>query len=147
MSGHVARHGPGEPVGADLFEHSAVDLVFFFFQAEDGIRDGRVNGVQTCALPIYKLSGGFTWEKQNNTSNPSAWPGGFSGRADREPSVFTSSLVSTLSSSVVNEIRWGLRHNISGNTQPCDLDELRDKVYAYEPNVNGFPVLDRPVTF
>src|SRR5690348_17975589 len=27
--------------------------VFFFFQAEDGIRDGRVTGVQTCALPIY----------------------------------------------------------------------------------------------
>src|SRR6266487_5213230 len=25
---------------------------FFFFQAEDGIRDGRVTGVQTCALPI-----------------------------------------------------------------------------------------------
>src|SRR6266487_4694610 len=25
----------------------------FFFQAEDGIRDGRVTGVQTCALPIW----------------------------------------------------------------------------------------------
>src|SRR5439155_3469544 len=28
---------------------------FFFFQAEDGIRDGHVTGVQTCALPIYNL--------------------------------------------------------------------------------------------
>src|SRR5438876_4095891 len=28
-------------------------VCFFFFQAEDGIRDGRVTGVQTCALPIY----------------------------------------------------------------------------------------------
>src|SRR5256885_8036161 len=27
--------------------------VFFFFQAEDGIRDYKVTGVQTCALPIY----------------------------------------------------------------------------------------------
>src|SRR5438046_5304066 len=26
--------------------------VFFFFQAEDGIRDWSVTGVQTCALPI-----------------------------------------------------------------------------------------------
>src|SRR5438105_438066 len=26
---------------------------FFFFQAEDGIRDPLVTGVQTCALPIY----------------------------------------------------------------------------------------------
>src|SRR2546426_2969297 len=30
----------------------AVLLVFFFFQAEDGIRDYKVTGVQTCALPI-----------------------------------------------------------------------------------------------
>src|SRR5690348_17590399 len=27
----------------------------FFFQAEDGIRDGRVTGVQTCALPIFSF--------------------------------------------------------------------------------------------
>src|SRR5256885_14934565 len=27
---------------------------FFFFQAEDGIRDYKVTGVQTCALPIYQ---------------------------------------------------------------------------------------------
>src|SRR2546429_9672652 len=30
-------------------------LVFFFFQAEDGIRDVAVTGVQTCALPISSL--------------------------------------------------------------------------------------------
>src|SRR2546430_6196716 len=30
---------------------------FFFFQAEDGIRDLTVTGVQTCALPIYRMSG------------------------------------------------------------------------------------------
>src|SRR5207253_3498727 len=29
-------------------------LDFFFFQAEDGIRDGHVTGVQTCALPISR---------------------------------------------------------------------------------------------
>src|SRR6266581_4506424 len=29
------------------------EFVCFFFQAEDGIRDGRVTGVQTCALPIW----------------------------------------------------------------------------------------------
>src|SRR5438876_12450005 len=31
--------------------------MFFFFQAEDGIRDGRVTGVQTCALPIVTPGG------------------------------------------------------------------------------------------
>src|SRR6266511_5495844 len=29
-------------------------ICFFFFQAEDGIRDFHVTGVQTCALPIYR---------------------------------------------------------------------------------------------
>src|ERR1039457_7445351 len=28
-------------------------FLFVFFQAEDGIRDYKVTGVQTCALPIY----------------------------------------------------------------------------------------------
>ena len=30
-----------------------MSVVFFFFQAEDGIRDHCVTGVQTCALPIW----------------------------------------------------------------------------------------------
>src|SRR6266508_3595390 len=38
------------PVGASLG-------LFFFFQAEDGIRDGHVTGVQTCALPILDAVG------------------------------------------------------------------------------------------
>src|SRR6185369_12404560 len=37
-------------------------LNFFFFQAEDGIRDSSVTGVQTCALPISPTAGPpITW--------------------------------------------------------------------------------------
>src|SRR5205807_5853668 len=32
-------------------------IFFFFFQAEDGIRDYKVTGVQTCALPILAAMG------------------------------------------------------------------------------------------
>src|SRR5207244_6718399 len=32
-------------------------FLFFFFQAEDGIRDDLVTGVQTCALPIFTSVG------------------------------------------------------------------------------------------
>src|SRR5690606_40852556 len=37
----------------------------FFFQAEDGIRDFHVTGVQTCALPIFcqKSCSGMIWTK------------------------------------------------------------------------------------
>src|SRR2546426_11291010 len=33
---------------------SYISCYFFFFQAEDGIRDYKVTGVQTCALPILE---------------------------------------------------------------------------------------------
>src|SRR5207248_7480352 len=33
---------------------------FFFFQAEDGIRDRTVTGVQTCALPIWRTVMGLS---------------------------------------------------------------------------------------
>src|SRR2546425_137119 len=35
--------------------NARIIIFFFFFQAEDGIRDKLVTGVQTCALPILAL--------------------------------------------------------------------------------------------
>src|SRR5699024_11957759 len=43
---------------------------FFFFQAEDGIRDRNVTGVQTCALPIF--SGLVPGAKGNPVAAPSS---------------------------------------------------------------------------
>src|SRR5258706_10815959 len=46
----------------DGYESGDLDVVavegfgFFFFQAEDGIRDWSVTGVQTCALPICRTA-------------------------------------------------------------------------------------------
>src|SRR2546422_2223635 len=37
---------------AKKYQNQGVSLSVFFFQAEDGIRDVAVTGVQTCALPI-----------------------------------------------------------------------------------------------
>src|SRR5260221_10416578 len=51
---HVVR-GDRTVVNAptSLRATAEIALLFFFFQAEDGIRDHCVTGVQTCALPIY----------------------------------------------------------------------------------------------
>src|SRR5256885_8495446 len=38
----------------DVISQSDNYLFFFFFQAEDGIRDYKVTGIQTCALPIFE---------------------------------------------------------------------------------------------
>src|SRR5260221_10015012 len=48
----------------DMIVRLALLLIFFFFQAEDGIRYHCVTGVQTCALPIY-----------NRAPRPSRTPG------------------------------------------------------------------------
>src|SRR5688572_32122137 len=55
---------------------------FFFFQAEDGIRDLTVTGVQTCALPIFlppdRVDSGLTMlqgEFLKNVANVAVFPG------------------------------------------------------------------------
>src|SRR5699024_11629502 len=40
---------------SDMTSLALCSLYFFFFQAEDGIRDRNVTGVQTCALPISAM--------------------------------------------------------------------------------------------
>src|SRR5256886_2973177 len=45
----------GIQYGANSRRGSICSLTVFFFQAEDGIRDLTVTGVQTCALPICAL--------------------------------------------------------------------------------------------
>src|SRR2546426_4928240 len=48
--------------------------VLFFFQAEDGIRDYKVTGVQTCALPIFSVQRPFRFRTPTTRSRPSAAP-------------------------------------------------------------------------
>src|SRR5246500_5845529 len=55
------------PVGALAFGH-------FFFQAEDGIRDLTVTGVQTCALPISPTCGCGAGSKVGGNAVRFVWP-------------------------------------------------------------------------
>src|SRR2546422_2440033 len=49
-------------------------VFFFFFQAEDGIRDVAVTGVQTCALPIYPGKNTCrTWPRSCSLAKVSAY--------------------------------------------------------------------------
>src|SRR5207253_3312513 len=49
--------------------------IYFFFQAEDGIRAGHVTGVQTCALPISSLSRSETILSKSDGVTISSSPG------------------------------------------------------------------------
>src|SRR2546422_6447177 len=66
--------------------------VVFFFQAEDGIRDVAVTGVQTCALPISKQPSGTACTPETNpctldqcdgSTNTCAHPAGNAGTVCR----------------------------------------------------------------
>src|SRR5690606_41139516 len=57
----------------------------FFLQAEDGIRDFHVTGVQTCALPIYQATSARSGREQSRTvvrsrpEKPANFPAGSRG--------------------------------------------------------------------
>src|SRR2546430_11333086 len=50
------------------------NVVFFFFQAEDGIRDLTVTGVQTCALPILENHLVFDRATHSSSASPRQAP-------------------------------------------------------------------------
>src|SRR5690625_7277854 len=65
---------------AGMIQHMMIRI--FCFQAEDGIRDGHVTGVQTCALPIWivRTTGGWiprwsvqSWFNPGGRATPDAW--------------------------------------------------------------------------
>src|SRR2546426_110633 len=63
-------------VGLQESSH-ALRVHAFFFQAEDGIRDYKVTGVQTCALPIWIVYGNCSYGGSSAWSARSAsapWP-------------------------------------------------------------------------
>src|SRR6266542_3711852 len=59
--------------GCYFFVLKYLDLFFFFFQAEDGIRDATVTGVQTCALPISRWPGSRVGGRGTGARRAPAW--------------------------------------------------------------------------
>src|SRR2546430_4481801 len=59
--------------------------IFFFFQAEDGIRDLTVTGVQTCALPIFARTAGGCERGGRDRARPGARRRRARGVAARDP--------------------------------------------------------------
>src|SRR5207244_10101700 len=57
-------------------------FIYFFFKAEDGIRDDLVTGVQTCALPICRIVSEFPNPTNNNVV---AYRGRYRWERDFEP--------------------------------------------------------------
>src|SRR5690606_22339772 len=111
-------------------------FVFFFFQAEDGIRDFHVTGVQTCALPIWKTGTSYgkrdAWSiGYNKKYTVGVWVGNFSGTG--VPELSGANIATPLLFDIFNTIDYNA--SSSWFTPPSGL-ELR-KVCAHTGDVPG----------
>src|SRR2546426_10169346 len=108
------------------FAHS-----FFFFQAEDGIRDYKVTGVQTCALPILFL---IVMQRLLCTI-------GFTGKTAEQ---FFDLLLGAGVEQVI-DIRQNRLGQLSGFAKHPDLSFFLQKIgkiaYAHEPQLAPPPEL------
>src|SRR6266516_6778376 len=126
---------------------------FFFFQAEDGIRDRTVTGVQTCALPILPTS---LPSVSRTTTRPPGWLA--SRRAERSTASHsavpefapTASVRSALSESIVEvengpccESRWP---KVTSAILSEDGFVATKAVAAAAASASGLPAIERDVS-
>src|SRR5256885_6592772 len=97
---------------------------FFFFQAEDGIRDYKVTGVQTCALPISATSTtpGASSRTPSSSTTPIRCSGtGFSTAACATTARAPPTSTATCSRGPTTRTSWRSEEHTSELQSPCNL--------------------------
>ena len=92
----------------------------------------------------HKFSVNYTYERFTASGQRGAYPGKddeWYSETTRKPQVITSSFVSTLTPTIVNDIRFGMRRAWSRSPYPYDEESTKDEVLGFLPNVNSYPVL------
>src|SRR5215510_7475027 len=95
----------------------------------------------------HKLAVNWSYEKDSVDNNGPDWPTGFWGSVYRWPQVWTSSFTSTLSATMVNEARWGLRRNKAQSYEAMDDPRTGKAAREFYPKINGLPVFVNPSLF
>src|SRR5215467_14289803 len=91
-----------------------------------------------------KVSITYTYENSTGNANFEAWPGGFRGKSFRHPQLLATNFTSTLSASLINEARVGLRRE-GGNTSNGFTNPDTGKAnQQFFPNYGGYPVFIGP---
>jgi hypothetical protein len=97
-----------------------------------------------------KINAGWTFEHDHADYAQGVWPTQFPGFAHHQPQVLTANFTSTLSPTLLNEVRFGMRRT-GTNTQHGLANPATSKnALNFIPNINGIPVLPQlgmnPVT-
>ncbi len=87
----------------------------------------------------HKASVSWTYERTDadDWMSPNHWPSAFRGHHNRRPQVWTSSFSSTLSSTLLNEARFGVRRNTTGVLSSLDNPATKDAIKEYLPTINN----------
>ena len=92
----------------------------------------------------HKFGVNWSYERDNADNAASAFPGGFWGSIQRRPQVVAANFVSTLTPSLVNEVRWGVRYNKGVQYSAIDDPQYGKAAHEFFPTINGIPLLVGP---
>ena len=99
----------------------------------------------------HKATFSATWERNWSVTRQtgiSNWPGGFDGSVERKPEFYAASLVSALSSTVVNEFRFGHKKSWHyGKGSVFRTDAVGDEARSQLLNLNGQNVFPDHILF
>jgi len=80
----------------------------------------------------HKAAFNYTYQRDDSEANISSWPDLPAGQSFRRPHVFTTNVTSTITSSIVNEARFGMNRNYN-STLPAYLNPDGSPASAAEP--------------
>jgi len=163
-SGFMQRLIDRMPIPNDFNRGDGLNTAGYrWVRREEGVDDNTGAGINTNRNQYnvridhsfntsHKLS--FSGTRENNccgspgTGRYTNWPGGYSGRVIRNPDVYTAGLVSTLSPTIVNEFRAGLRrsHYYAWGSY-AKTGEEGDQARAFLPTSNGILLIPKPILF
>jgi hypothetical protein len=88
-----------------------------------------------------KLGASYTYENSAGTANFSQWPDGFQGSVFRKPQTLSLNFISTLSPTLVNEARAGMRRSGSNTYNALTDPETSKDAQSFVPNFSGYPIM------
>jgi hypothetical protein len=87
-----------------------------------------------------KINGGWTFEHDNADYAQGVWPTQFPGAAHHQPQVLTVNFTSTLSPTLLNEVRFGMRRTGTNTQHGLANPATKKDAIAFLPSVQGIPV-------
>jgi hypothetical protein len=93
----------------------------------------------------HRINGSWSYERDWADDTFANWPeNSYGGKVTREPQVFTVNFTSTFAPTLLNEARAGMMRTGTNVLSPLKNPDVKDKMIALLPKVNGQPMIIGP---